>query len=78
MATKKEAIVALEVLSLIMDEYCGPIPDQEMDDAKFAFRVMCEFVDQASMEDDPDYNPHPDWPVEPLCCSFHYPSVAGA
>lgn len=23
------------------------------------------------------YNPHPEWPIEPLCCSYHYP-VSGA
>ncbi len=21
----------------------------------------------------PDENPHPRWPIEPLCCTFHYP-----
>lgn len=20
-----------------------------------------------------DENPHPEWPIEPLCCSFHFP-----
>lgn len=20
-----------------------------------------------------DYNPHETWPIEPLCCSFHWP-----
>lgn len=20
-----------------------------------------------------DVNPHQEWPIEPLCCSFHYP-----
>lgn len=77
MATRDEAIVSLGVLSHILDEYAASMEDETREDAKFAFRVLCEFVAASKSGDIDDPwdrpNPHPEWPIEPLCYSFHYP-----